>query len=197
VVAITASVAQVPYPGPWLRRSRVPLLQLPADGGAPFGSDAAQATLRKSTTPAHADGVREGWAAGAEVGVVTPSSTAWSGSSQLWHTIQIGPGSLTRRSRRWRSPHSSQVMVTRIALGSVAWRLRRLADGTVAGAPSGCNELAKEDRSAPGDTLGEIVMALAQTRHSPPRYDRSAGLSRPLAGETECSEGRSESKGAH
>lgn len=44
-----------------------------------------------------------------------PSRTAWSGSSQEWHTIQIGPGSLTRRSSRWRSPQSSQVMVTRIA----------------------------------------------------------------------------------
>jgi hypothetical protein len=130
-----------------------------------------QATLRKSTTPAHADGVREGWAAGAVVGEVTPSSTAWSGSSQLWHTIQIGPGSLTRRSRRWRSPHSSQVMVTRISWRSVAWGLRHLADGTVAGEPSPCNESAKGERSAVGDTLGEIVMALAQTRHSRPGHD--------------------------
>ena len=105
------------------------------------------------------------------MGEVTPSSTACSGSSQLWHTIQMGPGSLTRRSRRCRSPHSSQVMVTRISWRSVARRLRRLADGTVAAAPTVCNESAKEDRSALGDTLGEIVMALAQTRHSPPRCD--------------------------
>jgi hypothetical protein len=62
-------------------------------------------------------------------------------------------------------------MVTRISWRSVAWRLRRLADGTVAAAPTVCNESAKEDRSAPGDTLGEIVMALAQTRHSRPGYD--------------------------
>jgi hypothetical protein len=90
----------------------------------------------------------------------------------LWHTIQIGPGSLMRRSRRWRSPHSSQVMVTRISLRSVAWVLRRLADGTVAAEPSRCNESAKGDRSAPGDTLGEIEMALAQTRHSRPKRDQ-------------------------
>jgi hypothetical protein len=62
-------------------------------------------------------------------------------------------------------------MVTRISCRSVARRLRRLADGTVAGAATPCNESAKEGRSAPGDTLGEIVMALAQTRHSPLKYD--------------------------
>jgi hypothetical protein len=62
-------------------------------------------------------------------------------------------------------------MVTRISWRSVAWRLRRLADGTVAAAPTVCNESAKEDRSAPGDTLGEIVMASAQTRHSRPKHD--------------------------
>jgi hypothetical protein len=62
-------------------------------------------------------------------------------------------------------------MVTRISLRSVAWGLRRLADGAVAAAPSRCNESAKEDRSALGDTLGEIVMALAQTRHSRPKHD--------------------------
>jgi hypothetical protein len=56
-------------------------------------------------------------------------------------------------------------------VGSVAWRVRRHADGSVAGAPTACNELAKEGRSALGDTLGEIVMALAQTRHSRPKYD--------------------------
>jgi hypothetical protein len=48
-----------------------------------------------------------------------PSSTAWSGSSHAWHTIQIGPGSEICRSSRWRSPQSSQVMVTRIA--SAGW----------------------------------------------------------------------------
>jgi hypothetical protein len=62
-------------------------------------------------------------------------------------------------------------MVTRISWRSVAWRLRRLADGTVAAAPTVCNELAKEGRSAAGDTLGEIAMALVQTRHSSPKYD--------------------------
>ena len=41
-----------------------------------------------------------------------PSSTAWSGSSHAWHTIQMGPGSVMRRSSRWRSPQSSHVMVT-------------------------------------------------------------------------------------
>ena len=51
-----------------------------------------------------------------------PSSTAWSGSSQAWHTIQIGPGSEICRSSRWRSPQSSQVMVTRIA--SAGWHCR-------------------------------------------------------------------------
>jgi hypothetical protein len=167
VVAMKASVAQVPPRGPppigSFRPSRA------AGDGAPEGAT-SQAAL-KSTTPAHADGVREGWAAGAVVGDVTPSSTAWRGSSQLWHTIQMGPGSLTRRSRRWRSPHSSQVMVTRISWRSVARHLRRLADGTVAAAPTVCNESAKGDRSALGDTLGEIVMASAQTRHSTPQYD--------------------------
>ncbi len=44
-----------------------------------------------------------------------PSSTAWRGSSHAWHTIQIGPGSEIGRSSRWRSPQSSQVMVTLIA----------------------------------------------------------------------------------
>jgi len=170
VVAMPPSVAQVPRWGHGHAGRSPPLSPPLSDDGAPEGSG-AQATLRKSTTPAHADGVREGCAAGAVVGEVTPSSTAWSGSSQLWHTIQIGPGSLTRRSRRWRSPHSSQVMVTRISWRSVAWGLRRLADGTVAGEPSRCNESAKGDRSASGDTLGEIVMALAQTRHSRPGHD--------------------------
>jgi len=83
----------------------------------------------------------------------------------------MGPGSLIRRSRRWRSPHSSQVMVTRITLRSVARRLRRPADGAVAGAATPCNESAKEGQSASGDTLGEIVMASAQTRHSSPKGD--------------------------
>jgi hypothetical protein len=62
-------------------------------------------------------------------------------------------------------------MVTRISWRSVAWRLRRLADGTVAAAPTVCNESAKEDQSASGDTLGEIVMASVQTRHSSPKHD--------------------------
>ena len=44
-----------------------------------------------------------------------PSSTACKGSSHAWHTIQIGPGSEICRSSRWRSPQSSQVMVTLIA----------------------------------------------------------------------------------
>jgi hypothetical protein len=132
------------------------------------------------------------------VGDATPSSTAWSGSSQLWHTIQIGPGSLTRRSRRWRSPHSSQVMVTRISWRSVARRLRRLADGTVAGAATVCNELAKLGRSPSGDTLGEIAMASAQTRHfTPPTRSFEGESHATLTGETDCSEGRSTSKGVH
>ena len=166
---MTASVAQVPSSGsPPIGSSRPPSSSCRRRGSR--RSDVAQ-TARKSTTPVHADGVREGWAAGAVVGDATPSSTACSGSSQLWHTIQMGPGSLTRRSRRWRSPHSSQVMVTRISWRSVARRLRRLADGAVAAPPTVCNESAKGDRSASGDTLGEIVMASVQTRHSSPQYD--------------------------
>jgi hypothetical protein len=47
--------------------------------------------------------------------------------------------------------------------------LRRLADGTVAGAATPCNESAKGGRSAAGDTLGEIVMASVQTRHFTPQ----------------------------
>jgi hypothetical protein len=62
-------------------------------------------------------------------------------------------------------------MVTRISWRSVARRLRRLADGTVAAPPTVCNESAKEGQSAPGDTLGEIAMALVQTRHSRPKHD--------------------------
>ena len=46
---------------------------------------------------------------------VGPSRTAWSGSSQLWQMIQIGPGSLMRRSSRCLCPHSSQVIVTLMA----------------------------------------------------------------------------------
>ena len=42
------------------------------------------------------------------------SRTARSGRSQSWLTIQIGPDSSMVRSRRWRRPHSSQVMVIRI-----------------------------------------------------------------------------------
>jgi hypothetical protein len=60
-------------------------------------------------------------------------------------------------------------MVTRISLRSVAWHLRRLADGAVAAAATVCNESAKGDRSASGDTLGKIVMASAQTRHFTPQ----------------------------
>ena len=59
---------------------------------------------------AHADGV----GCSTLVPGIGSSSTAWSGISQLWQTIQIGPGVVIRRSRRWRSPHSSQVMDTRI-----------------------------------------------------------------------------------
>jgi hypothetical protein len=47
--------------------------------------------------------------------------------------------------------------------------VRRLADGTVAAAPTVCNESAKGDRSASGDTLGEIAMASVQTRHFTPK----------------------------
>lgn len=47
------------------------------------------------------------------------SRIAWSGSSQEWQTIQMGPGSEIRRSKRCLWPHSSQVMVTLIAAQSV------------------------------------------------------------------------------
>jgi hypothetical protein len=56
--------------------------------------------------------------------------------------IQIGPGSEIRRSSLWRSPHSSHVMVTRIASSNVAPACDAPSDPSVASAETHCNEFA-------------------------------------------------------
>jgi hypothetical protein len=122
----------VPFPlgtEPPPPRGPFPSRTEPRPPRGPFPSrsvyDAVDASLGddRSIIPPHA-----AWKA---VGTVESgaSSTARSGSSQSWQTIQIDPGSATDLSRRCRLPHSSQVMVIRICRPSLAETGRLASSG--------------------------------------------------------------------
>jgi hypothetical protein len=116
-----------------------------------------------------------------------PSRTAWSGSSHEWHTIQIGPGSVTCRSSRWRSPQSSQVMVTRIAFAG--WHPR--GDGPhVRQSPAGYRAATERrhhrigaSATLPGFAIGMDARARSfeppQRQFRGPRPQRSNGPHQP------------------
>ncbi len=98
-------------------------------GRGAVGYELAVAELEMSSVPAQVSRNRSESTAAAGAADTVCSSTARRGSSQSWQMIQIAPGSPTALSRRWRRPHSSQVMVMRIWVlrASPLWAPRLVA----------------------------------------------------------------------